>query len=126
MNNTGMNWIRKEKRLAIYLRDGMACVYCGAAVEDEHTVLTLDHLRPRSKGGCNSETNLVTCCHRCNSNRQDRPVAEFIRAAAGYTNTDPKAIERHVRNCRNRAIKKAEAKDIMSRRSWAHIMQHGE
>lgn len=32
----GMNWIRKDKRLAIYMRDGMACVYCG---------LTLDHLK---------------------------------------------------------------------------------
>jgi 5-methylcytosine-specific restriction endonuclease McrA len=26
----GMNWIRPEKRLAIYLRDGLACCYCAA------------------------------------------------------------------------------------------------
>ncbi|KKK72946.1 hypothetical protein LCGC14_2898780, partial [marine sediment metagenome] len=32
--NQGMNWIRPEKRLAIYLRDGLACCYCGATVED--------------------------------------------------------------------------------------------
>lgn len=25
----GMNWIRQDKRLAIYLRDGLACVWCG-------------------------------------------------------------------------------------------------
>jgi len=37
----GMNWIRKEKRLAIYLRDGLACGYCGQSIEDG-AKLTLD------------------------------------------------------------------------------------
>ena len=30
----GMNWLPKARRLAIYLRDGLACAYCGASVED--------------------------------------------------------------------------------------------
>src|SRR5438128_11454104 len=34
VKNQGMNWIRPEKRLALYLRDGLACCYCGEAVED--------------------------------------------------------------------------------------------
>ena len=46
----GMNWIRKEKRLSIYLRDGLACVWCGQAVEDG-IKLTLDHLIPHSPRG---------------------------------------------------------------------------
>lgn len=28
-NWQGMNWCRPATRLAIYLRDGMACTYCG-------------------------------------------------------------------------------------------------
>jgi hypothetical protein len=83
--NQGMNWIRQEKRLAIYLRDGMACVWCGVSVEEE-VILSLDHLKPSSKGGSNKETNLVTSCHRCNSSRGSRPWKKFAEAVAIYTN----------------------------------------
>ena len=34
MNRYGRNWIRPEKRRALYLRDGLACVYCGDSLED--------------------------------------------------------------------------------------------
>ena len=44
----GGKWIRPDKRLALYLRDGMACCWCGASVEEgEH--LTLDHVIPVSR-----------------------------------------------------------------------------
>jgi 5-methylcytosine-specific restriction endonuclease McrA len=75
--NQGMNWIRPEKRLAIYLRDGLACSYCDATVE-ETARLTLDHIVPHSKGGSNDATNLVTCCLECNSTRGARPLSLFV------------------------------------------------
>ena len=81
----GMNWIRQDKRLAIYLRDGAACVWCGQGIEDGVT-LTLDHLTPHSDGGSNAADNLVTACRACNSRRADRPVADFAAAVAGYVN----------------------------------------
>lgn len=115
----GMNWIRQEKRLAIYLRDGLACVWCGAAVEDDDsTILTLDHLTPHSRGGSNEATNLVTACKRCNSSRGARPVKKFAAAVAEYLNhsADPVAIERHVRATAKRAIDVAAAKEIIARR----------
>ena len=59
-NWQGMNWIRQEKRLAIYLRDGMSCAYCGASVEGG-AQLSLDHVKPHSRGGSNAAANLVTC-----------------------------------------------------------------
>ena len=71
-----MNWIRKEKRLAIYLRDGLACAYCGESVEDG-AKLTLDHLKAHNHGGSNDADNLVTCCHRCNSARGKRSWRKF-------------------------------------------------
>ena len=67
-NWQGMKWIRNEKRLAIYLRDGLACVYCAESVEDGAT-LTLDHLKTHFRGGSNEAGNLVTACKRCNSSR---------------------------------------------------------
>jgi 5-methylcytosine-specific restriction endonuclease McrA len=119
----GMNWIRKEKRLAIYLRDGLACVYCGSSVEDG-IQLSLDHCKPYSKGGNNSEKNLVTCCAKCNSSRGNRSQAGFICAVAGYVEKDEKEIARHVRNCRNRKIDTNEAKKIIARRGcWAKVVE---
>ena len=71
-------WIRTDKRLAIYLRDGFRCLYClrdlhGAEASD----ITLDHLTCQADGGGNGEDNLVTCCRSCNCTRQDTPVARF-------------------------------------------------
>lgn len=79
----GMNWIRPAKRLAIYMRDGLACCYCGEGVE-EGAVLTLDHFKPYSKGGSNHESNLFTACRRCNSSRGTRSVAGFCKTVVAY------------------------------------------
>ena len=62
-----MAWITKEKRLAIYLRDGFKCAYCGEDLRNvDPSAITLDHLAPRCKGGNNDEKNLVTSCRPCN------------------------------------------------------------
>ena len=116
-NWNGQNWIRPEKRLAIYLRDGLACAYCGASVEDG-AQMTLDHLRPHARGGENHETNLVTACKRCNCSRGKRSVRAFARATAEYLNHGAtcEEIERHVRNCARRALPKGEAKKLIARR----------
>ena len=121
-NWKGMNWIRQEKRLAIYLRDGLACAYCGDSVENG-AKLSLDHLTPDSKGGSNEAANLVTCCSRCNSARGNRPVRAFCRAVAEYLDHGVTAeeIERHVRNTSKRSLAgpKAEAKELIARRGSA-------
>lgn len=75
-NWLGMNWIRQEKRLAIYRRDGFACVYCGSTVK-----LTLDHVIPHCEGGSNCHSNLVTCCHACNCSRGKKSLRAFAKAA---------------------------------------------
>ena len=113
----GSKWITKVRRLAIYVRDGLACVYCGASVEDG-AQLSLDHLKCDVKGGGNESTNLVTCCSRCNSSRGARSVAAFCRAVAAYLNhgADPKRIEAHVRACAKRTVPTQEAKDLLARR----------
>lgn len=118
----GMNWIRQDKRLAIYLRDGLACCYCGHSVEDGAS-LSLDHLTPHSKGGCNHESNLVTACERCNKSRGNRSVRAFSRAVAEYLDhgVEAREIESHVRACARRSLKphRAEAKQMISRRGSA-------
>lgn len=116
--NQGMNWIRREKRLAIYLRDGMACVWCGDGVETDGVKLTLDHLRPYSRGGGHEATNLVTACHRCNSSRGARGPLAFARAVAAYLGhrTTAEQILRHVNNTRRRALDVSAAKALIAAR----------
>jgi len=70
----GSKWIRREKRLAIYMRDGMACIWCGS---EDRSNLTLDHLVPYSKGGGHTGDNLITSCLHCNSSRGDKDPSEF-------------------------------------------------
>jgi 5-methylcytosine-specific restriction endonuclease McrA len=122
----GMNWIRKNKRLAIYLRDGMACAYCGSTIEDGIT-LTLDHITPYSKGGTNSESNLITCCGKCNSVRQDRNIEDWAKNVAGYIgNVSKSKILAYIKKQTSKKLTtfKKEANELMSRRaSWTDCLK---
>lgn len=115
--NQGMNWITPHKRLAIYLRDGLACAYCGATIEDG-VILTLDHIKCHSKGGSNHQNNLITSCRRCNSSRGTRSLTTFVKSVADYLNHGIKAetIMKHITNCRKRKLDINSTKDIISRR----------
>lgn len=119
-NWQGMNWIRQEKRLAIYLRDGCACAWCGTRLEDG-VVLSLDHFIPHSEGGSNEASNLVTSCKRCNDSRGARSALKFARAVAQYLDSgiEAAAILKHVRECMQRALPLSEAKELIARRGSA-------
>jgi 5-methylcytosine-specific restriction endonuclease McrA len=38
--------------------------------------LTLDHVLPKSRGGTNEWTNLVTCCSKCNRDKDNKTPDE--------------------------------------------------
>jgi len=72
-----LNYVRyrvknlKINRNRIFKRDNHQCVYCGSKRS-----LTIDHVVPKSKGGNNSWTNLVTCCSPCNRKKGDKTPEE--------------------------------------------------
>lgn len=111
----GMNWISQVSRLAIYLRDGLACVYCQASVEGGAR-LTLDHLRPRIAGGTNEARNLVTACVSCNSARCDRAWGPFVTAVADYLGRDRADIAGHLMRSRNRQPRRELAREMIAAR----------
>jgi hypothetical protein len=117
----GMNWIRPEKRLAIYLRDDLACAWCGRGIEEEEVAcLTLDHLRPHSKGGSNEASNLVTACRRCNSARGDRAMTDFAEAVAQYGGQEgSRDVLLRIRRLRNRVLPLNQAKRMIRNRECA-------
>lgn len=75
------SWITKHRRLAIYLRDGFCCMYCGKDLRNaaprevtlEHLECQNDHPSGKLPNGksLHHESNLVTACLSCNSGRSD-------------------------------------------------------
>ena len=112
----GSKWIRPVKRLAIYHRDNLACVYCLATME-QGARLTLDHVVPCLLGGTNEAGNLVTACLACNSAKQARSVAEFaIMLADRGVNPDLIADRVRVQTGRDLAPHMATARAIEAAR----------
>ncbi|AKU91274.1 HNH endonuclease [Vulgatibacter incomptus] len=54
----------------IYLRDDNTCQYCGRRLP--RSELNLDHVKPRSHGGCTSWENVVCSCIPCNLKKANR------------------------------------------------------
>jgi 5-methylcytosine-specific restriction endonuclease McrA len=106
-NWRGMNWITQHKRLAIYMRDGMACVWCGSGVETGVT-LTLDHLRPANgkHKADNRSRNLVTSCATCNMSRGKRSMLRFAETVAEKTGQESAEVLRRIARHRERSLRK--------------------
>lgn len=81
----GSRWIAPALRWAIYVRDGLARVYCGRTYAT--VLLSLDHLHPRCLGGTADPRNLVTACHDCNSARKHLTLRDFIVRRCGARDT---------------------------------------
>jgi len=62
-------------RESIKARDGHKCVYCGSSEN-----LTVDHVRPKSKGGTDTADNLVTACRPCNQAKGSMHVDVFMQS----------------------------------------------
>jgi 5-methylcytosine-specific restriction endonuclease McrA len=73
--------VRGSLRRLIFRRDGYRCQECGLVGEEKKcpsgsftyptvmpaTFLSIDHIKPKSKGGESTEENLRTLCTRCNT-----------------------------------------------------------
>jgi Na+-translocating ferredoxin:NAD+ oxidoreductase RnfC subunit len=90
-HNSGMDWIRLQKRMAIYHRDGFDCVWCRSVfpINELGHGLELDHVH---REGGNEAYNLVTCCHTCNSVRQTMPMMIWLDKLARENNETPQEV----------------------------------
>src|SRR5882724_10424490 len=63
--------MRQEERETLRRRFQFRCGYCGVRERDVGAELTVDHFRPRSKGGLDEPENWVYSCHACNEFKGD-------------------------------------------------------
>ena len=61
-------------RRNVFARDGNRCQYCGKSFPTSE--LSLDHVRPRSRGGTMCWENIVCCCVACNARKGGRTPSE--------------------------------------------------
>jgi 5-methylcytosine-specific restriction endonuclease McrA len=65
-----MNPQQKHNKKAQLLSEyDSRCWWCGCYLPSEK--LTIDHLKPKSRGGSNSLENLRLACFKCNNSRGD-------------------------------------------------------
>jgi 5-methylcytosine-specific restriction endonuclease McrA len=75
--------IARPLRRSVLERDGGKCVYCGRAhmqytppESAKDAVMSMDHVIPESRGGTDSDRNLVCACVGCNMAKADRTPEE--------------------------------------------------
>ena len=74
-------WNRISK--AVFKRDNYTCQYCGKVGGK----LEVDHIFPFSKGGSDSLDNLTTSCQKCNRQKRDKSVDDFLKWRDNYGKT---------------------------------------
>jgi 5-methylcytosine-specific restriction endonuclease McrA len=79
-------------RFNVFLRDRFTCQYCGVAFPS--SVLTFEHVIPRSHGGQTTWTNIVTACMPCNRAKADSLRVKPRRAPREPTVKDLMAARR--------------------------------
>lgn len=84
----GLTWnvspfdkIYNKYRDKVFERDNYQCQYCGS-----ENNLTIDHIKPRSRGGLDIPSNLVTACFKCNLIKNNRTPKE----AKMFLENDPR------------------------------------
>jgi hypothetical protein len=70
--------IKRSRRFEILRRDDFTCRYCGRSAPA--VALEVDHVTPRSRGGSDHASNLVTACVDCNQGKAARELSDVTLA----------------------------------------------
>lgn len=60
----------------IKLRDEYKCQYCGNDFSHDHSLLTMDHVKPVVLGGKTTWDNISSACHHCNNQKADKVTSK--------------------------------------------------
>ena len=85
---------KKLWRRAIKEHFNCRCVYCGETYDLQK--LTIDHVRPKCRGGKDVATNVVPSCQRCNQEKGSKNWRDWMRSTFGITERE-QTILSHIR-----------------------------
>lgn len=81
-------------RRAVKQHFNCQCVYCGKTYEEHE--LTLDHVKPLSRGGETLTKNIVCACKSCNQDKGSRNWLQWMRHRWGPRPKREKMISDHL------------------------------
>jgi hypothetical protein len=86
-----------KKRFRNFIRYsfGGLCAYCR-----KQRAVTVDHLKPRSKGGSNLRSNLVPCCVECNQSKSSQEWVSWFESQTFYNEVAKELILEWVNDTR--------------------------
>ena len=84
---------KRRFRQAIKYSFGGLCAYCRSA-----RATTLDHIKPRSKGGSNLRSNLLPCCHTCNHDKGSQNWLMWYQSQPFFDSIVQELIEEWIAN----------------------------
>ena len=85
----GQHTLTSNEWEAVLSAFNYSCAYCGSLND-----ITLDHVKPVSKGGGTTVDNIIPACRSCNSRRRDKELKDFC-SIAQYELITSKIINKH-------------------------------
>ena len=85
---------------------GGLCSYCRC-----QRATTLDHIKPKSKGGSSLRSNLLPCCLECNHSKGTEPWLVWFQRQSFYNETAKELIDLTKKNITHKAWLKAKGFD---------------
>jgi len=67
---------RKKFRESIFESWGWKCMYCDTELTEQ--TATIDHIKPKFKGGHSTRSNMGACCGKCNSKKGSQLVFDYF------------------------------------------------
>lgn len=86
-----------------YCLKGRKCVYCG--LKKSRTKMTLDHVVPREFGGPTISNNLVPACKKCNAEKSNMTVEDFLQIRTMQTKQEKQRFKQQLKE-RQESIKR--------------------
>lgn len=86
---------KRKFRKSIKYGWGGLCAYCRS-----NRATTLDHIKPKSKGGSSLRSNLIPCCKECNHSKGSEPWLAWFEQQLFYNETAKELIEEWISNKR--------------------------
>lgn len=84
-------FFKRELWGELYEAQNGCCIYCGEAMKKEISndmeSATLDHIKPKNKGGNSSPQNLALCCRKCNMDKGSEDMKKWWQEQLFFNET---------------------------------------